>query len=140
MSGMSSTASIIAAGAFFMLSNLAMKLLGDKPLYILYPAVATAILIGCQFQVMAFRGAQFGLVVVVVLGLEMLLSMLVARLFLGETYSLTNMAGVSLVILGMALTHLPASVASHGDFLREAEVKKGPRKIMTASADPNAPI
>lgn len=131
MISMPSIGSIIAAGACFMLADLAMKLLGDKPFFILYPVVATAIVAGCWFQVVAFREAQFGLAVVLILGLEMLFSILVARTFLGETYSSINMLGVMLVIAGMGLVHVPADARpvseKPGDGFRDANVRKGPR-------------
>jgi multidrug transporter EmrE-like cation transporter len=136
---MPSIGSIIAAGACFMLANLAMKLLGDKPFFILYPVVATAIVAGCWFQVVAFREAQFGLAVVLILGLEMLFSILVARTFLGETYSSTNMVGVMLVIAGMGLVHMPAGAQSGPEksqnVFHDAKVKKGPRPTPVEWAD-----
>lgn len=131
MFSISSIGSIAAAGACFMLANLAMKLLGDKPFFVLYPAVAAAILAGCWFQVVAFREAQFGLAVVLILGLEMLFSIVVARAFLGEIYSSTNIFGVMLVIAGMGLVHVPADAQPGPDDTREAfhdvQIEKGPR-------------
>ena len=134
-----SIGSIIAAGACFMLANLAMKLLGDKPYFVLYPLVAAAILAGCWFQVAAFREAQFGLAVVLILGLEMLFSMLVARAFLGEIYSFTNIFGVMLVIAGMGLVHVPADARPGPDdtlkAFHDAKVEKGPRPEPIEDAD-----
>lgn len=131
MISLSSIGSIIAAGACFMLANLALKLLGDKPWYVLYPVVAVIVIAGCWFEIMAFRQTQFGLVVVLILGLEMLFSILVARAFLGETYSSTNMIGVMLVIAGMGLVHVPAGsqavAKEERDVFKDAEIRKGPR-------------
>lgn len=134
-----SIGSIIAAGACFMLANLAMKLLDGKPVYILYPIVAVAILAGCYFQVAALRGAQFGMAVVLILGLEMLFSIVVARTFLGETYSFTNMTGVLMVIAGMGLVHVPADAHTeqddHRELFQDAFIDKGPRPEPTIEAD-----
>jgi multidrug transporter EmrE-like cation transporter len=107
----STAASIFAAGAFFMLANLAMKVLGHMPAYILYPVVAMAMVGGCYFEILALKGVQFAFAIVVILGLEMLLSVMIAHAFLGERYSLTNLAGVVLVVSGIGLVHLPSGKA-----------------------------
>ena len=137
MTSMSSISAIFAAGGCFMLANLALKVFDDKPFYILYGAAGAALLGGCVFQALAFRGTQFGLAVVLILGLEMLFSILVAGAFLGETYSATNLAGVLMVITGMGLVHIPAAAEpehKHAvETLPTVDVKKGPRPI--ASAD-----
>ena len=139
MTSISSISSIIAAGTCFMLANLALKALADKPFYILYGAAGAAILSGCVFQALAFRGAQFGLAVVLILGLEMLFSILVARAFFGETYSATNMAGVLLVITGMGLVHVPAAAQPEAveklDSFPTAETEKGPRPLLSAQRE-----
>jgi drug/metabolite transporter (DMT)-like permease len=139
MTSISSISSIIAAGTCFMLANLALKALADKPFYMLYSAAGAALLGGCVFQALAFRGAQFGLAVVLILGLEMLFSILVARAFFGETYSATNLAGVLLVITGMGLVHVPAAAqpeaAEKPEHFPTAEIDKGPRPILSAEGD-----
>lgn len=137
---MTSTASVIsifAAGTCFMLANLALKVLEDKPFYILYGAAGAALLGGCMFQALAFKGALFGLAVVLILGLEMLFSILVARAFFGETYSATNMAGVLLVITGMGLVHVPARAEAEAKMekLPNVEVDKGPRPVAAAETE-----
>lgn len=129
-----------AAGFVFMLANLALKLMGHMPLYVLYPVVGTTVVIGCWLEVAAFRHAQFGLVVVMILGLEMLFSMVVARAFLGEFYTSANMAGVILMISGMGLLHLPAEaqpvVDPPGTAFRDMEVRKGPRTALVPEPEP----
>ena len=137
MTSISSLASIFAAGTSFMLANLALKVLDDRPFYILYGAAGAALLGGCFFQALAFRGAQFGLAVVLILGLEMLFSILVARALFGEIYSATNMAGVLLVITGMGLVHVPAAAEpeSKEESLPTAKVEKGPRPIASADTE-----
>ena len=122
---------VAAAGFFFMLANLALKLMGHMPFYVLYPVVAAAMVAGCWLEVAAFRQAQFGLVVVMTLGLEMLFSVLIARAFLGEFYSSANIAGIMLVIAGMGLLHLPTNAEAvtertEGGF-RDVKIRKGPR-------------
>jgi drug/metabolite transporter (DMT)-like permease len=133
--GSAATLSFIAAAGFlFMSANLVLKLMGHMPVYILYPAVGASILAGCWFQAAAFRETQFGLVVVMVLGLEMLFSVLVARTFLGEIYSGANIAGIMLVIAGMALVHLPANAQAVAESAQDAfphvDARKGPRSVL----------
>ncbi|MBX9458521.1 MAG: DMT family transporter [Rhizobium sp.] len=139
MANITSISSIIAAGGCFMLANLAMKLLADKPPHVFYLVVGAAILAGCFFQALAFKGAQFGIVVVLILGLEMVLSVLIARAFLGEIYSLTNFAGVLLVIVGMALVHVPAAARPEPVETTEpfttVPIGKGPRLPSSVAAE-----
>lgn len=139
MANITSIGSIIAAGGCFMLANLAMKLLADKPPLAFYLVVGAAILAGCFFQALAFKGAQFGIVVVLILGLEMILSVLIARAFLGEVYSLTNVAGVLLVIAGMALVHVPAAAGPDPvetlDPFTDVQIVKGPRLPSSTATD-----
>jgi multidrug transporter EmrE-like cation transporter len=139
MTSIASIGSIIAAGTCFMLANLALKLLADKPFYVLYGIAGAALLGGCFFQALAFRGAQFGLAVVLILGLEMLFSVLVARALFDESYSATNLAGVLLVITGMGLIHVPAAAQPETkesvDIFPTADVDKGPRPIVTADTE-----
>lgn len=136
MTSISSIGAIIAAGTCFMLANLALKTFADKPFYLLYGAAGIALFGGCFFQALALKNAQFGLAVVLILGLEMLFSILVARAFFGETYSATNMAGVVLVITGMGLLHVPAATQSEAaeklESFPTAEIDKGPRPIIAA--------
>lgn len=132
MGGLLTLLLVATAGFFFMFANLVMKLMTHMPAYIHYPAVGVAILAGCWFQACAFKGAQFGLVVVMVLGLEMLFSVIVARAFFGEIYSPANMAGIMLVIVGMGLVHLPtdarAVMERKDEVFSDVEIRKGPRR------------
>jgi uncharacterized MnhB-related membrane protein len=122
---------VASASFFFMLANLALKLMGDMPAYLLYPVVGTTVVAGCWMEIAAFHHAQFGLVVVMILGLEMLFSVAVAHIFLREHYSTTNLSGIMLMIIGMGMLHLPASDVAHAEqqdlTFRQADIDKGPR-------------
>lgn len=128
---------IAAAGFFFMLANLSMKLLGHMPYYVLYPVVALAMAGGCYFEILALKGVQFAFAIVVILGLEMLLSVVIAHMFLGERYSPTNLVGIALVAVGIGLVHFPsgAPATAHAESFRiEAKPVKGSRIALPASA------
>ena len=102
-----SAALIGGAGFCFMLANLVMKLMGAMPPYVLYPAIAVTFAAGAYLEVEALKRAQLGYAVTFILSCELLLSLTAALLFLGETYSTGNLLGVVLVVLGIALLHLP---------------------------------
>ena len=99
MSLLTSTAYITAAGFCFMLANLVMKTMGEMPVYILYPAVAAAFAAG-------------GYAVTFILVCELLFSILIAFLFLKESYSFSNLMGIGLVMVGIMLLHLPGKTIS----------------------------
>lgn len=109
MASLASVLLIAAAGFFFMLANLVMKLMGDMPFYVLYPAIAAAFVAGAFFEVEALRDAQLGYAITFILACELLFSILIAFFFLKESYSLGNLAGIGLVIIGISLLHVPAT-------------------------------
>jgi uncharacterized membrane protein len=111
MNALLSAALITGAGSCFMLANLAMKLMGDMPFYILYPAIAVAFLAGAYFEIEALKQAQLGYAVTFILGCELLLSIVIAILFLNESYSIGNLFGIALVVIGISLLHLPNGAA-----------------------------
>ena len=112
MSLLTSTAYITAAGFCFMLANLVMKTMGEMPVYILYPAVAAAFAAGAFCEVEALRDTQLGYAVTFILVCELLFSILIAFLFLKESYSFSNLMGIGLVMVGIMLLHLPGKTIS----------------------------
>ena len=126
MSMLTSAGYIATAGFFFMLANLVMKMMGHMPVYILYPAIAVAFAAGAYCEVEALRDAQLGYAVTFILVCELLFSMLIAFLFLKESYSTSNLMGIGLVMIGILLLHIPgkAPLPQHeiaaGDELRSS--------------------
>lgn len=102
-----SVALIIGAGFCFMLANLVMKTMGGMSFYVLYPAVAITFGAGAYLEVEALKQTQLGYAVTFILGCELLLSMAIAIVFLRESYSTSNLFGIALVVVGIALLHLP---------------------------------
>jgi multidrug transporter EmrE-like cation transporter len=107
MHNLISVALITGAGFCFMLANLVMKTMGAAPFYILYPAVGITFAAGAYFEVEALKQAQLGYAVTFILGCDLLFSLVIAILFLRETYSTSNIFGIALVVVGIALLHLP---------------------------------
>lgn len=97
---------IFAAGICFMMSNLAMKQLDGMPWYILYGAVAVAIMAGAWFEVQALREVQLGHAVATILSAEIILSIAVAAYFLHEHYTLRDVSGIALILAGIAVLGL----------------------------------
>ncbi|WP_426230425.1 hypothetical protein [Pararhizobium sp. DWP3-4] len=115
-----SVALITGAGFCFMLANLVMKTMGGTPFYVLYPAITITFAAGAYFEVEALKQAQLGYAITFILGCELLLSLAIAILFLGEAYSASNLVGIALVVIGIALLHLPneRDVAQRDDPIR----------------------
>lgn len=95
-----------------MLANLAMKTLGSVPFYILYPTIAMAFAAGAYFEIEALKHAQLGYAVTFILACELLFSIAIAIVFLKESYSTGNLFGMALVVVGVALLHLPNGAAA----------------------------
>jgi multidrug transporter EmrE-like cation transporter len=109
-----SVALIAGAGSCFMLANLAMKILGQTPFYVLYPVIFVTFAAGAYFEVQALKHAQLGYAVTFILGCELLLSIMIAVVFLKESYSTVNLLGMALVIVGISLLHLPTGTMETG--------------------------
>jgi multidrug transporter EmrE-like cation transporter len=108
MQALMSAAFITGAGVCFMLANLAMKTMGDTPIYILYPAIAATFAAGAYFEIEPLKHAPLGYAVTFILAWELVLSLLIAILFFKESYSSGNLLGIGLVVIGVALLHLPS--------------------------------
>ena len=107
MNSLLSAALITGAGSCFMLANLAMKTMGGMPFYVLYPIIAIAFAAGAYLEVEALKEAQLGYAVTFILASELLLSVVTAVIFLKESYSIGNLFGIALVVVGIALLNLP---------------------------------
>ena len=122
------TIAYIAASAFsFMLANLCMKLCGSAPVYLIYPAIGIAILVGVFFEIEALKAAQLGHAVMLILGLEMVFSVIVAGLIFSESYTLRDGAGFALVLAGMLLLTGEAGKVGKSEIMREVVVRKSER-------------
>lgn len=108
MQALISAAYITGAGFCFMLANLFMKTMGDMPIYILYPAIAATFAVGAYFEIEALKHAPLGYAVTFILAWELVLSLLIAVIFFKENYSSGNILGIGLVVIGVALLHLPS--------------------------------
>lgn len=108
ISALSATAYIMAAGFCFMLANLFMKTLADMPIFILYPAVASAFVVGAYCEVEALKSLQLGYAVAFILVAEMIFSFLIALVFLRENYTAANFAGIGLIMGGIVLLNTPS--------------------------------
>ena len=120
--------SFVVASAFsFMLANLCMKVSGSAPIYLIYPAIGLAILVGVFFEIEALKAAQFGHAVMFILGLEMVFSVVVAGLIFSESYTLRDGAGFALVLAGMLLLTGEAGKIGKGEQMPEVVVRKSDR-------------
>ncbi len=110
--------SFVAASAFsFMLANLCMKVSGSAPIYLIYPAIGLAILVGVFFEIEALKAAQFGHAG----------SVVVAGLIFSENYTLRDGAGFALVLAGMLLLTGEAGKIGKGEQMPEVVVRKSDR-------------
>ena len=127
MNSLTAITFIIASAFSFMIANLCMKVSGSVPIYLIYPAIGIAMLAGVSFEIEALKAAQLGHAVTIILGLEMLFSVVVAGLFLSESYSFRDGAGFALVVAGMLLLTGETNKASKAEAMPEVAVNKGDR-------------
>ena len=87
-------------GGYFMKLSAGLKQL--RPTLLVFAFFA----VGASFQTVAMRGEQMAFTYIVVLGLEAVSALVLSILLLHEGISVPKLAGVGLVLLGIALLQL----------------------------------
>jgi multidrug transporter EmrE-like cation transporter len=97
---------LCGAALLYVLGGLAMK--SSRSLTALVPtlAVYAAFAGGATLQTLGMTGARMGNTYIVVLGLEAILAIGCAALFLREQVSIPQLSGAALVLLGVAILEL----------------------------------
>lgn len=92
----------IASGAFYVAAAAVLKLGSGLPFLLLVLPVYLILGLAAWFESVSLQGNRFGIVVLVILGSEVLITAAVA-LVLGERYGKPEIAGLALIVVGMAV-------------------------------------
>ena len=101
------------SAAFYVTAAAVMKLAGGAPFLLLVLPVFAALGVAAWFESQALTSDRFGLVVLLILASEVLITAGVA-LALGERYGLRELAGLLMIVIGMAIvcTHAPSDAGA----------------------------
>jgi small multidrug resistance pump len=91
------------AAALFVAANWIMKEFAHAALPLVIPAAALALAAGALFETALLRAARLGQIVVLIVGLELAFTVLLAIIALGESYSWREVVGLAFVIFGIVL-------------------------------------
>lgn len=96
---------LLASGAafFYMAASWIMKAWGGSTYLVLIPAVLMTLSAGAWFETEVLRTSRLGHIIILVLAIEFLMTFLVAIWILGEQYTMREMTGAAIVIVGIAM-------------------------------------
>jgi multidrug transporter EmrE-like cation transporter len=98
----STTIALTALAAFFfMAASWLMKTWAQSHLFWSMPVIFILVAAAVWLEIEVLRATRMGHVVVLMLAIELVLTFAVAYFFLGETYSVREIAGVAVILLGM---------------------------------------
>ena len=88
---------------FYCVAMVAMKSLAELPSVGLALIIGAALLTAATFEVFALRRARLGLIYVGILGAEVVILGTISLLHFDETYTVRELAGMGLVLVGTAI-------------------------------------
>jgi multidrug transporter EmrE-like cation transporter len=93
----------LIAALFYCIAMVAMKSLAELPTIGLALIIAAALLAAGTFEVLALRQERLGLIYVGILGAEVVILGALSFLHFEETYSVRELAGMGIVLVGIAI-------------------------------------
>lgn len=92
----------VASAAFYVLATAVLKLAGGTPFLILLLPVCAMLGLAAWFESMALPGARLGIVLILILAFEVLLTA-ACSLALGERYTGREIGGLLAILIGLAV-------------------------------------
>ncbi len=102
---------LISAGAY-VVSAYFMKLYATQHAMWLAGLITLTLLIGVICELIVLKNEKMGQVYFIIIGFECLLVAAFAKLALNESYSVTEIAGLLLIVAGVAVFQLPEMLSS----------------------------
>ena len=93
----------LISAVFYCVAMVAMKSLAELPSIGLALIIAAALLTAGAFEVFALRQERLGLIYIGILGAEVLILGAISFLHFDETYTVRELAGMGLVLIGTAI-------------------------------------
>lgn len=107
MSPLTTIVLAFATSFFYVLASYFMKLTSTTAIWALMPMGFVALFIGGLFEVEAMKTSRMGAVFIFILCFEAILIALCAIVVLGESYTLREIAGLTVIVAGIALLSWP---------------------------------
>lgn len=107
MSPLTTIVLAFATSFFYVLASYFMKLTSTTAMWALMPMGFAALFIGGLFEVEAMKTSRMGAVFIFILCFEAILIAMCAVLVLGESYTLREIAGLAVIVAGIALLSWP---------------------------------
>lgn len=106
------------AAAFYVLAAYLMKLWQAIPWFLAAPGILFALSLAAVIEVEALRTGRLGSTFLFILGFEVMLTVVCALLVFGESYTLREIAGLMVMVGGMAIVAWPATKAGDAGMQR----------------------
>ncbi len=100
---------------FYVLASYFMKLTSTTAMWAVLPLGFAALIIGGLFEVEAMKTSRMGAVFIFILCFEAILIALCAVVVLGESYTFREIAGLAVIVAGIALLSWPSGQAAPQD-------------------------
>lgn len=128
---------LISAGAYVAATYFMKLWVSSHHTLLLSALIVLTLLVGVVSEITVLRTENMGQVYLIVVGLECVLLAAFAKLALNESYSMTELAGLCLIVAGVAILQLPDAPAKKpGDTLNANSAPSG----MIARNAPQVPF
>ena len=128
---------LISAGAYVAATYFMKLWVSSHHTFLLTALIALTLLAGVVSELAVLRSENMGQVYLIIVGFECVLVAAFAKLALNESYSTTELAGLCLIVAGVAILQLPdAPAKKHGETLNAASAPAG----MIARNAPQVPF
>jgi len=124
------SASAYVAATYFM------KLWGTHHVIWISALIAVTLLVGVICELIVLKDEKMGQVYFIIIGLECILVAAFAKLALNETYSVPEIAGLVLIVAGVAVLQLPADIMSGQATARADQTATAKSDLRTARQVP----
>ncbi|MEM8688854.1 MAG: hypothetical protein AAGF81_16090 [Pseudomonadota bacterium] len=128
---------LISAGAYVAATYFMKLWISSHHTLLLSALIVITLLIGVASEIFVLKTENMGQVYLIIIGLECVLLAAFAKLALNESYSTTELAGLFLIVTGVAILQLPdANTSTQGDTLKTVSAPQG----MIARNAPQVPF
>ena len=99
-----------AIAVLYVVTTYMMKVSTELPVWVFAPVLAATLIAAIVLEIHVLKTQRMGSIFVLILSLEVILTMVCAYWVLGENYSLREMAGLAIIVAGIAVAWWPEDV------------------------------